>query len=564
MNDYETKLNEMRERWENGGWMCLEKMPPENVLIEATWDYDQTVYVGKRQMNNFVMEYDGEITSWNIRQVAFWRPLPAEPQHDTTGKLACGTVAKAGMEVVCVENGPHREVSGCDDKFKIGSRHVVRHVSAGADYIGFDEDNYACWFADRFRAVKSAEPQPEFKLAKPGDVVECIEESRVGSSGKPGDRFIVKDVEGGAEYRFVGTDDVCSVKRFRVVEPQPAKQEQPADTPKMAGCVYVNEERLAELEQTMAEHLQDIGEGHFCDLFGCSEAGPLVKEIRRLQPYEQRVKELESAIRTHRDQKADDRCIEDDDRLYEALGDGIKCDRAVGDKAAMLENCLRFINHRCSGGGPWKSYAELEQEIRTLRTENSRLAHAEQEHLLLSRKLEKENAELRAQYDKLGIDCRDTILRLEQRIAKQRERIEELEREIPGGGAMNVHAENMRKMWNGLRFTGWANMANQCRDAADEINRLEAALETCRNGSDALEKGLASLNEALTEKDKRIERLTGDAGAWNKAYHDANNDRLEAERKICELNKRIVELEQAMAHCSGSCNNALRRMRGEP
>ncbi len=45
-----------------------------------------------------------------------------------------------------------------------------------------------------------------------------------------------------------------------------------------------------------------------------------------------RIRQLENAIRTHRNQKADDRCIEDDDRLYEALGDGVKCDRRVGDQ----------------------------------------------------------------------------------------------------------------------------------------------------------------------------------------------------------------------------------------
>lgn len=49
-----------------------------------------------------------------------------------------------------------------------------------------------------------------------------------------------------------------------------------------------------------------------------------------------RIDQLESAIRTHRSQKADDRCIEDDDRLYEALGDGIKCDRRIGYDANKL------------------------------------------------------------------------------------------------------------------------------------------------------------------------------------------------------------------------------------
>lgn len=70
---------------------------------------------------------------------------------------------------------------------------------------------------------------------------------------------------------------------------------------------------------------------------------------------------LAAAIRDHRSQKADDRCIEDDDRLYAALNDGVKCDRRVGDKLAMLRNCERFIDRRCEGGG-WPTYAEVEAE----------------------------------------------------------------------------------------------------------------------------------------------------------------------------------------------------------
>jgi hypothetical protein len=76
----------------------------------------------------------------------------------------------------------------------------------------------------------------------------------------------------------------------------------------------------------------------------------------------QRIAVLESAIKSHRDQKADDRCIEDDDRLYEALGDGIKCDRHVGDQEAMLRNCYRFVCNRTQGG-KWPSYVELELKI---------------------------------------------------------------------------------------------------------------------------------------------------------------------------------------------------------
>lgn len=75
-----------------------------------------------------------------------------------------------------------------------------------------------------------------------------------------------------------------------------------------------------------------------------------------------KVEVLEEAIRTHRRQKADDRCIEDDDRLYEILGDGIKCDRRVGSKFAMANNCMRFIENRCQGGR-WATYAQLEAAL---------------------------------------------------------------------------------------------------------------------------------------------------------------------------------------------------------
>lgn len=77
--------------------------------------------------------------------------------------------------------------------------------------------------------------------------------------------------------------------------------------------------------------------------------------------YTIRIAELEKAIREHRSQKADDRCIEDDDRLYAVLGDGIVCDRRVGDKVAMMQNCLRFIDKRCEGG-TWPTYVELEKK----------------------------------------------------------------------------------------------------------------------------------------------------------------------------------------------------------
>lgn len=95
----------------------------------------------------------------------------------------------------------------------------------------------------------------------------------------------------------------------------------------------------------------------------CEHVHFLANECERLAEENRKLKD---AIQTHRAQKADDRCIEDDDRLYEALGDGIKCDRRVGDKAAMLENCRRFIERRCDGGH-WPTYQELETEVARLK-----------------------------------------------------------------------------------------------------------------------------------------------------------------------------------------------------
>ncbi len=77
---------------------------------------------------------------------------------------------------------------------------------------------------------------------------------------------------------------------------------------------------------------------------------------------------LYKAIVEHYVQKADDRCWADDEKLYAAAGLG-PVDRTVGDKTAMLENCKRFLENRCDGGGPWKSYAELEAENKKLRDE---------------------------------------------------------------------------------------------------------------------------------------------------------------------------------------------------
>lgn len=117
----------------------------------------------------------------------------------------------------------------------------------------------------------------------------------------------------------------------------------------------------------LAEELRSDVEAGTCGIVGTVTAlhQRVNATLSLLDAQAVHITRLEDAIKTHRTQKADDRCIEDDDRLYEALGDGIKCDRRVGDKGAMLANCERFIAHRCESGG-WLSYVELEQKITRL------------------------------------------------------------------------------------------------------------------------------------------------------------------------------------------------------
>jgi len=133
--------------------------------------------------------------------------------------------------------------------------------------------------------------------------------------------------------------------------------------------------------KTTTEHEHTDGcrpEGHALDAptkWRCSDGVtrypalvpmPVPQREARVEAAQARVKALEDAIKAHRAQRADDRCVEDDDRLYAVLGDGIACDRRVGDKAEMLRNCARFIERRCEAGG-WPTYADLEAENATMR-----------------------------------------------------------------------------------------------------------------------------------------------------------------------------------------------------
>jgi hypothetical protein len=101
---------------------------------------------------------------------------------------------------------------------------------------------------------------------------------------------------------------------------------------------------------------------------GLTSAGLLI--LRRLAFDRDRLaadnRRLRAAVHRHYDQHADDLCVFDDNELYAAFGLGPRVP-TVGDPAAMLANCQRFIAQRCQPGGGWKSYAELEAELGDLR-----------------------------------------------------------------------------------------------------------------------------------------------------------------------------------------------------
>lgn len=86
-------------------------------------------------------------------------------------------------------------------------------------------------------------------------------------------------------------------------------------------------------------------------------------EVEQLREENQRLK---SAVLHHWQQKADDRCIDDDTELYKAFGLE-PADHRVGDRFEMLKNCMRFVENRCQGGH-WSTYVELESKIRDLET----------------------------------------------------------------------------------------------------------------------------------------------------------------------------------------------------
>jgi hypothetical protein len=79
-----------------------------------------------------------------------------------------------------------------------------------------------------------------------------------------------------------------------------------------------------------------------------------------------RVSQLEDAIRKHRDQRGDDRCWMDDQELYSILPEGLcGADLRLCEPAVMLENCKKYIASRHD---PSMVYISSQRRIEELET----------------------------------------------------------------------------------------------------------------------------------------------------------------------------------------------------
>lgn len=90
------------------------------------------------------------------------------------------------------------------------------------------------------------------------------------------------------------------------------------------------------------------------------------------------VLKLRQAIRTHRDQRGDDRCFLDDETLYQSLPEGYT--PPAREVAVELENCKRFLECRRN---PATEYVSPQREIERLQSEVDKLQQANQRYRMV-------------------------------------------------------------------------------------------------------------------------------------------------------------------------------------
>jgi hypothetical protein len=108
----------------------------------------------------------------------------------------------------------------------------------------------------------------------------------------------------------------------------------------------------------------------------------MVRDLQaRLEDREAKIEALQAAVRRHRDERGDDRCWMDDERLYdEALPEGCqdrgnRVDRRLHCPEEMMRHCQQFIVSRQPDGQP---YVSPQREIDRLRAALERIACRDQ------------------------------------------------------------------------------------------------------------------------------------------------------------------------------------------
>lgn len=145
----------------------------------------------------------------------------------------------------------------------------------------------------------------------------------------------------------------------------------PADTLRLLAEVQRLQSALARSEETTVAHRQAAREAQV-EVDRLKDDNRDLKDRNRVGgQMQERLEQLLAVIHEVHGQHGDDLCWLDIDRIFAAAGLPVP-DRRVGDQEAMLRNCRRFVTTMCQGGG-WKSYEELEAEVKRLEAERDGL-----------------------------------------------------------------------------------------------------------------------------------------------------------------------------------------------
>lgn len=147
-------------------------------------------------------------------------------------------------------------------------------------------------------------------------------------------------------------------------------------------CLVCKETELAAAKRKVArltEEMDDEGKSHgmlasllrrTCDVL---KGPPPELTLFSWHDLPETAKAIMDAIRTHRDQRGDDRCWMDDEMLYSALPEGYA--RLEVDTAVELTRCEQFIAHRHNPGTTYVSpQREIERLTSTVATQKRLIA----------------------------------------------------------------------------------------------------------------------------------------------------------------------------------------------